>query len=168
MKNLLLACFLLTCFFAYMGLSVSVAVAFAMVILICHVAYIITIIDKPEISSNDNNKLSHKEVVTSVETKSRCKIIRNLSECAIPILWLAWITYEEGELSLPGVIFALFLTMCSYVIIVGLREIIQRVKNKQPLINFIPEGPSKPPLWYRILSIFFRDWIVLWCQFLME
>lgn len=157
MKNLLLAFFLLACFFAYMGLTISVAVTFAMVILICHVAYVITTIEKPEISTNDNKKQVRKEVITSFETKNRQKIISNLFECAIPILWLAWITYEEGELSLPGVIFALFLTMCSYVIIVGIREIIQRVRNKQPLINFIPEGPSKPPLWYRILSIFFRE-----------
>ena len=75
-----------------------------------------------------------------------------------PVVYAAWLYVSmkiEGSFSLDGVIFAVILSAATFAMFVAAKEIIRRIRNNEPLVEWRPLRPRKLPLWYRILSKIF-------------
>lgn len=84
------------------------------------------------------------------------KLLANLVLVAVPAVWLYVFYRIDGEFSFSGFLMAAFLSAISYVILYLLFVIAYRLRVGVPLIEAQYPEPRKLPLWYRILSRFFR------------
>lgn len=75
---------------------------------------------------------------------------------AILAVWLHIVINIDGSITLQGIIMAAFMSAATFIILAAIFEIIRRVRNNQPLVEARPPQPRKLPLWYRVLSKFFR------------
>ena len=80
------------------------------------------------------------------------KVYKRLLAVVILAVWLYVITKIDGYFSLQGAIMAVLMSATTFVILACVKEIIRRIRNKEPLVVPPPPRPRKLPLWYRILS----------------